>query len=169
MIKNDNGYLFTLTNDQIRKLVPFELDDDDCEGIANELNYHFNSFVATRASEWRINHPRIANTCEVIATLQRQVWGGPKEDYAMTVGEIEFECQDALDTFDLSELPPYADMFHHDGWLNYGDELFFESVRLGLVPDWDGPFECYVDDEQYDWYLEDRVLKEYGYELRKED
>lgn len=164
MIQNDNEYIFTIDNDSIRASVPFDLSDEECESIANDLDSRFEGFVSTWAKEWRVNHPSIANQCEVRATFERQVWGGWNEDYALTIGEIEFECQDALDQFKLSDLPP-----HYDCWGDSGDSLFFESVRLGLVPDWDGPFECVMDEEQYEMYLDDRVLREYGYEPRKED
>ena len=164
MIQDNDLYTFTIDNESIRALVPFDLSDEDCESIANELDSHFDDFVATQARKWRIDHPRTANQCEVMATFMRQVWSGPKEDYAITIGEIEFECQDALDQFKLSDLPPY-----YDCWGDYGDGLFFESVQLGLVPDWDGPFECVMNEEQYEWYLDDRVFREYGYEPRKED
>lgn len=169
MIQDNDLYTFTIDNDSIRALVPFDLTDDDCESIACELDCHFEGFVATWAREWRTNHPNIVNHCEVVATLHRQIWEGPMEDRLHEVGETEFECQDALDKYELSELPPYADDLHDKGALDCGDELFFTSVSMGLVADWDGPFDLYIDDEQYEWYLDDRVLREYGYEPREED
>lgn len=105
-------------------------------------------------------------TGDVNATVDLQVW---VRDYAMAVDHVEYECKDALDAFKLSELPPYADMFQRDGFLSYGDDLFHESVSLGLVAEWDGPFEVYVDEGDYDEYLRDRVLREYGRKLREED
>ena len=159
-------HIFTLTNDQIRELVPFQLTDEDCENIVSKLKDEFSQFVRCWTTEYRIDHPHIANPCEVMAEFDRQVW---QNDYAVSVGEVEFECQDALDQYKLSDLPPYSDWFHDKGWLNCGDDLFFTSVELGLVPDWNGPFDLYVDDEQYEYYMDDRVLREYGYEPRKED
>lgn len=170
MIVNDRcEYIFTLDNDMLRELVPFALTDDDCEAIASEIDRSFDSLVADCIRKYRIDHPNISNQCEVRATLNCEKWDGIKKDYAITVGEIEFECQDALDQYELSELPPYADDMHDKGALNCGDDLFFTSVSMGLVADWDGPFDLYVDDEQYECYLDDRVLREYGYEPRKED
>lgn len=163
---NTTEHTFTLTNDQIRELVPFQLTDEDCKGIVSMLGDNFKQFVRCWATEYRVDHPHIANPCEVIAVFNRQVW---QNDYAVSVGEVEFECQDALDQYKLSDLPPYSDWLHDRGWLNCGDELFFTSVSLGLVPDWDGPFDLYVNDEMYEYYMDDRVLREYGYEPRKED
>lgn len=169
MIQNDNEYIFTIDNDSIRALVPFDLTDEECESIANNLDSRFGDFVATWAREWRIDHPNTINQCEVVATLHRQVWEGPRGDFLHEVGETEYECQDALDRYPLSDLPPYADDLHDKGYLNCGDDLYFTSVSMGLVVDWDGPFDLYIDDEQYEWYLDDRVFREYGYEPREED
>lgn len=163
MIQENNEYLFTIDNDHISSLVLFDLTDEECEDIANELDYRLDSIIASIAREYRNNHPNITNQCEVIATLVQQEW---VNDYAAATGNVEFEVQDALDKFDLSELPPYASDLHDKGALAYGDDLFAVSASLGLVEDWDGPFELYINDEQYEWYMDERVLKEYGYEPR---
>lgn len=165
----DDTFLIAFDSDYIRRLVPFELDDEDCDDIARDLEAHFSEFVATWAREWRIDHPRGHEGPFVGATLYRQAWVGPKEDYAMEVGEVDFDCGDALNDYALSELPPYADWFHERGWLDHGDELFFTSVSHGLVPDWDGPFELYVDEDDYETYMDDRVTREYGCSIRSEE
>ena len=163
MIQENNEYLFTIDNDHISSLVLFDLTEEECEDIANELDYRLDSIIASIAREYRRNHPNITNQCEVIALLAQQEW---VNDYAVTTGNVEFEVQDALDKYDLSELPPYASDLHDKGALDCGDALFATSVSLGLVEDWDGPFALYINDEQYEWYMDDRVLKEYGYEPR---
>lgn len=100
----------------------------------------------------------------VMATLDRQVWA---RDYAISIDRgLAFDCRAALDSFDLSELPQRADDIA-DGALNYGDDLYFASVDLGLVDAWAGPFSVYVDDRGYEDYLDGRVAREYGCELRQ--
>lgn len=95
-----------------------------------------------------------ANT-PVDGRIVRQRWNN---DYAITVSENTFDCTDALDTFDLTELPAHAEDLHEHGSLNYGDDIFHAAVRLGIIPDWDGPFEFYIDDEdQYQTYLQNRT------------
>lgn len=166
MVKQDGKYIFTIDNAHIRKLVPFELTDDECEDIADELAGRFDDFVATWAREYRFDHPAKHDKCFVKGTLTRQEWVG---DYAMEVGEVEFDCFLALEQFELSELPPYADDFHDRGYLNSGDGLFWQSVELGLVADWDGPFEMYVSDFDYEQYMDERVQREYGYEITERE
>lgn len=168
MIQDDNEYTFTIDNEQIRNLVPFDLTNEECGVIANEIDCRFEQFVQKLARKYRIDHPAIKNDCKVIATLHRQEWEDVT-DYCVEVGTTEYKCQDALDSYPLSQLPPCADDIHWKDYLNCGDDLFFTSVMMGLVDDWDGPFDLYVDDEQYERYLDDRVFREYGYEPRKED
>lgn len=162
MIEQGGEYIFTIYDDDIRRLVSFDLSDGECTDIAYELESHFDDFVATWAREYRIDHPAKHDGVFVGGTLVRQEW---VRDYGMTVGEVEFDCCLALDQYELSELPPCADDFHDKNYLNYGDELFETSVSLGLVPDWDGPFEMYVNPDDYDVYIAERVRREYGYEI----
>lgn len=161
-----NKRVFTIDNDYIRKLVPFELTDEECEDIADELDSRFDDFVSTWAREYRIDHPTKHDGHFVKGTLTRQEW---VLDYAVEVGEVEFDCFPALEQFKLSELPPYDDDFHDKGYLNSGDELFWKSVELGLVADWDGPFEMYVDSFDYERYMDERVQREYGYEITERE
>ena len=102
--------------------------------------------------------------CAVPASVTLQRW---VHDYAVTVDEVEFDCHYALDGFKLSDLPPYAGWFRDRDWCCHGDELFFESEKIGLVDEWDGPFEFYIDDEDaYEEYMDARVKNEYRCELR---
>jgi len=157
-------HFIAFDNEYIRSLVSFDLDDDDCDEVAAEIACHFADFAKTWATELRVDHPVKHDGCFVGATLVRQQW---VNDYAMEVGEVEFDCFLALEQYKLSELPPYADDLHEKGCLNYGDELFWASSQLGLVSDWDGPFELYVDSDDYERYMDERVQREYGYEIEE--
>ena len=35
---------------------------------------------------------------------------------------------------------------------NFNDQLFYNAVKLNLVNDWDGPFECHISYEDDGWY-----------------
>lgn len=102
--------------------------------------------------------------CFVNATIQHEFWDD--HDYLVYGDGDEFNCVLALDSFDLSELPPCADMIHGDDErFVCEDEVFTTAVRLGQVDDWEGPFDLYVNERDYDEYLRERVLNEYGCEL----
>ena len=89
-----------------------------------------------------------------------------RNGYINFVRTETFDCELALDTFPLSELPPEHDGFS-EGACDYGDFVYFAAVELGLVDDWDGPFTFRIDDwEAYDRYIAARVRYEYGCELR---
>ena len=105
---------------------------------------------------WHWNRPKVT----AAVTLQRWV-----NDYAVTVDEIEFDCTAALDEFDLSDLP-YDGDFYWKGYCDYGDDVFYASVALGLTSEWDGPFEFYIKDGFED-YMDERVEREYGVEVRE--
>jgi len=146
----------TISNDYIRKLVPgYELSGPDCNDVVFMVGQRIGDFVKVMATKHRIDHPRSSGNGYVSAHLTRQVWHG---DYAEDVGEIDFNAAIALDQYELSELPKAG--------VDYsafccGDDLFHTAVELGLVPDWDGPFECHITDEdEYQEYLEARKTKE---------
>lgn len=95
-----------------------------------------------------------ATPVRVMATCTLQRW---QYDYAVTVDEVSFDCRTALDRIGLDDLPDHVDDFKSEGACNYGDDVWFEAVRAGLVEDWDGPFEFYVtDDDAYEAYLRKR-------------
>jgi len=90
-----------------------------------------------------------------------------RNGYINFVRTETFDCELALDTFPLSELPPDHDGFSEDGACNYGDDVYFAAEELGLVDYWDGPFTFHIGDwKAYDRYIAARVRYEYGYELR---
>ena len=118
-------------------------------------------FVYDKVNE-TLKQQRYSCVVPASATLQRWV-----HDYAVTVDEVEFDCQLALNRFELSELPPYSDWFRDRDWCCHGDDVFFASEKVGLVDEWDGPFEFYiVDEDAYEEYIDARVKNEYGCELR---
>lgn len=83
-------------------------------------------------------------------------------DYAVDDKEIPFLANMALDTFPLSALPPNAEGLQ-DGYLCWGDELYDTASELGLIRDGYGPYECCIaDDDEYETYLDYRVMKDYG-------
>lgn len=91
-------------------------------------------------------------------------------NYAIEVDTVEFDCRLALDGIDLCYFPNSTMDIHGCGYFDYGDDIFYKAVALGLVEPWDGPFDCYIDDEEaYSRYLEKRIKREYGYDTRKED
>lgn len=169
MVEQDGKYVFTIDNAYIRRFAKFPLSDDECREVARTLGSKLPDFVATWATEWRVDNPPRHDGCPVTGKLVRQAWYGPREDYAMEVGEVEFDCHLALDRYELSELPPYADWLHDRGYLCSGDDLFWTSVNLGLVADWDGPFEMYVSDFEYEDYMDERVQREYGYVITERE
>lgn len=93
----------------------------------------------------------------VYARVVFQRWVG---DYAMQVGEEEFDCQKALDNYFLDDLPEKDDDWQFDGDLSYGDDVFRTAVQLKLVKDWHGPFELYVNPDDYTEYLSVRKRTE---------
>ena len=166
MIQDNDLYTFTIDHEYIRMVCGDEFTDEECDHIANEIDMRFDAFIARVARDYRLGHPINHGGVKVQASATHQTWSGWKKDYAVNCGEVFFDCHLALDQFKLSELPMCADDLHSIGALDYGDELFFEAVRLGLTESWDGPFECYIEDEDaYQDYLAERVKREYGYEI----
>ena len=109
------------------------------------------------------DEPAVSTNVSVTAELMHEKW---VRDYAYYVDSEYFDCCKALDEFGLSELPPSANGFVN-GWLNYGDEVFATAVILGIAKDWDGPFTLAIDSDDYDEYIRQRVLNEYGKEVRQ--
>ena len=104
---------------------------------------------------WNIDADEAAARPAVPGTVTLQRWNA--QGYAAEVDEARFDAAPALDSVPLSELPEFADGFHDDGFCNYGDDIFHAAVRLGALGDWDGPFECYVDEDAYAAYYDARA------------
>jgi hypothetical protein len=100
---------------------------------------------------WNIEKPEPSVRVPAVVVLQRWVY-----DYAEDVEEVQFDCSAGLDAIPLSDLPDDADKFY-DGACNYGDNVYYESVRVRAVKDWNGPFRlsC-VDSDAYHDYLASR-------------
>lgn len=157
-------YDFTIDDAGIRKLVPFELSDKDCEGIAHWLDSRFDGWVAKVAADYRLagnmsKHPKDYPIVYGTITPQADGMYGDLHD----LSDIDFDCTDALNRIPLSELPPNGDF--GEGACDYGDEVIEWAWDLGLVERWDGPyyFRIYYEDEYLN-YLDYRIKQEYGYE-----
>ena len=156
MIKDNDSYIFTIDNDTIRNLSALSLTDDECEEVAYEIDCLFDRFVKDTARKWRVENPAThlglpSVTAYVVLQSERA-----DSDYLYTVEEVTFDCASALNAFALSDLPEDGD-FHGTGALNFGDDVYYECVRLALCVDWDGPFEFYISDEdEFNDYIEAR-------------
>jgi len=129
------------------------------EESENEISEAISRIIAANMASNVVSPTRV----RVESSTELQVW---VRDYANYVRDEVFDCELALDTFSLDELPPSGDGFA-DGACNYGDEVFEAAVSLGLVNEWDGPFYFRISDyPSYDRYIAARVLNEYGVELR---
>ena len=169
MIQEYDEYIFSLTNDGIRAVVNFELTDEQCEDIAYEVESWFDGMVAKVAAEYRrkFMSTHQAGWPVVKADVSLQVWSGRKHDYAHEVDTVVYDCTEALNRMPLSELPWDGDF--GEGACNFGDDVFYESIELGLVEDWDGPFTFHLaPNTPYEEYLDERVRREYGYEPRED-
>lgn len=84
------------------------------------------------------------------ATLTRQVW---VMGYANDMDVVHFNARPALDAIAIDEIPNDPGALS-EGALDFGDDLYREAVELGLVEEWDGPYNCAIKDyEAYDtWY-----------------
>lgn len=111
--------------------------------------------------------PHIVSRTRVRVPAEVDLEADGRNGYINFVRTETFDCELALDTFPLSELPPEHDGFSEDGACNYGDDVYFAAEELGLVDNWSGPFTFHIGDwEAYDRYIAARVKNEYGYELR---
>lgn len=88
---------------------------------------------------------------KVPAHVDYQVWVG---DYAVQVGSAEFDCSLVLDELDLEFVGALQ-----SGLASYRtDDLFYFASAMKLVEGHDGPFSCYIDDQDMlDRYLANRV------------
>lgn len=86
----------------------------------------------------------------VMASVTLQAWKG---DYAIGLETVEFDCGRALDELPLERIEKLE-----SGKADYNtDEVFAKAVFCGLVNDHDGPFDCYiVDDDELAAYIAKR-------------
>ena len=91
---------------------------------------------------------------KVMAVANLQVW---VHDYAITIDTVEFDCGRALDMLPIERVAKLK-----TGNAGYDtDEVFAESVIMGLVKDHDGPFDCYIcDDEELASYIKNRMKED---------
>ena len=77
---------------------------------------------------------------KVPAHVNFQVW---VRDYALEIGTAEFDCSKALD-----DLPLWLVTGIESGRADHvTDDVYREAVELGIVAAHDGPFDCYIDDQ----------------------
>ena len=132
------------------------------EESENEISEAISRIIAANIARNIVSPTRV----RVESSTELQVWVGDLRDYADYVKDEVFDCELALDTFTLDELPPSGDGFA-DGACNFGDDVFDAAVSLGLTDEWSGPFCFRISDyPAYDRYIAARVKNEYGYELR---
>lgn len=94
------------------------------------------------------------------ATVQPQEWDG---DDAIDSGpEVAFEVGDILAEMGEEERSRYADEIGRPG--RDLDELYFEAVRRGRVPDGYGPFYVSVDEDDFDDWDAQRTATHLGVE-----
>ena len=142
----------------------YNLTPEDVSDIISEAEHEIDAAICKAIAAHVRPYVVSVNKVKVEASVDLEVW---IRDYANYVKTDTFDCELALDEFDLSELPPDGDF--SEGACNFGDNVYFEAVRLGLTDDWDGPFTFHIDDwRAYDRYIAARVKNEYGYELRED-
>jgi len=89
---------------------------------------------------------------EAVCTLQ--VWNDL--NYAIDVKEVTFDAFDALECLPFDELPADGD-FSRCYRCCYGNEVWYEAMRLGLVEVWTGPFHLSISDaDAYSRYYAER-------------
>jgi hypothetical protein len=86
----------------------------------------------------------------VMAEVSLEHW---VNDYAIEVDRFEFDCGRALDMLPIELVEKLV-----SGRADYDtDEVFLEAVRMNLVKDHDGPFDCYIcDDDELESYVKTR-------------
>jgi hypothetical protein len=109
------------------------------------------SAAVSRIINKRIVKSVVSKTRVIVpASVTLQRWN--IHDYAEHCGEVEFDCALALDKIDLADLPEDADDGLNADYL--GDDVFAIAQSLGIVDEWDGPFEFYItDSDAYEKYL----------------
>lgn len=137
-------HLLNLTPEDIDKVIhiaEYEISDAIDKAIANGVSIIYGS---NRLGQEGVR-----------AAVSLQRW---QNDYAIPSETIHFDCKVALDEMPLFELPANTDSINYD---YIGDSIFYEAVHAGIVPEWDGPFDFWFeDDEQYYDYLYERKLLE---------
>jgi len=91
---------------------------------------------------------------KVMAEVNLQLW---HNNHAITVKTVEFDCGKALDMIPMEMVEKLE-----AGNADYDtDDVFFEAVRIGLVDGHDGPFDCYIcDDDDLASYIVNRKREE---------
>lgn len=134
-----------------------EIDDDFCgwprltdrEEIWHWFDEQYAEWGGIHALMFPNEHKK-SQYGEVSAEANLQVW---VNDYAFTIETVEFDCGKALDNLPIERVKRLV-----TGRADYDtDEVFAESVMLDLVKDHDGPFDCYIcDDEELANYIKER-------------
>lgn len=140
-----------------------EIDDDWCgwERLTNreEIWQWFDEQYAEHGGVYALMFPDERKESPhgvVMAHVNFQQW---VHDYAIEVGSESFDCARALD-----ELPLDVVRNLETGRADYNtDDVYNEAVRLGLVKEHDGPFDCYIDNDfELEYYIERRNQAEKG-------
>lgn len=63
MIEQGGEYIFTIYDDDIRRLVSFDLSDGECTDIAYELESHFDDFIVRCAEGYRGDRTKVCPEC----------------------------------------------------------------------------------------------------------
>ena len=158
---NDIAILATNENETFKKA----LVDAICEN--EEIVTYINNAIEdayTEVLENAVNFPKAPSSgIKVPAACILQQW---ENDYAIEKDSIQFDCAIALDTFSLDYLPHPWENFD-DGYCNYGDDVWHTAVNLGIVNEWDGPFECtLIDQDAYEKYIKHRRSHTYQIDIR---
>ena len=134
-----------------------EIDDDWCgwprltdrEEIWRWFDEQYALYGGVHALMFPEEH-RKSKYGEVMAEVNLQIW---VNDYAWTTETIEFDCGKALDMIPMEKVEKLE-----VGNADYDtDDVFFEAVRMNLVKEHDGPFDCYIcDGDELSSYIENR-------------
>lgn len=87
---------------------------------------------------------------EVMAKVNLQLW---VNDYIFPIETIDFDCAKALDMLSLEFVKTLV-----PGRADYDtDDVFRNAVAAGLVKEHDGPFDCYIcDQDELEAYIRAR-------------
>lgn len=119
---------------------------------------HYFDDIVSACDYWKrevmVPEPAVSPYAPVPARVSFQVW---QHDYAVEIGEAQFDCAAALDTFPVEFVAGLEDGQASD----MTDDVYHAAVEAGLVKDHDGPFSCYIDEGgALATYLSDRMRAE---------
>lgn len=156
---------------------------DDKDGLIDRMDDVVCDFVSPFVSSAiaSVTGKKAVKHAPVMVSVDLQRW---QNDYAVCVDTIHFDAAPALDELsedgiDFTYFPRPNDLDDGDddddencvespsdaiasGAFNFGDDIFETAAFIGLIDDWDGPFDLSLDsDDEYNSYIRN-CAKELG-------